>query len=101
MIRIVIIFKEYSSNHKKVYSFLKGLGFELLFLALHSNDMNKVEREKINLVDFGRLKKLNPAIPIGDIDNYIDRVFNKVVGNQSFNPFFRFFKFCRVNSLSK
>ena len=88
---IIIIFKEYTVYDRKIYSFLEGIGIELLFCAVNNYDLSNDEIDKINLIDFGRLKKINPAIINGDIDNYIDRVFNKVVGNQSLDPFFRFY----------
>ena len=88
---IVIIFKEYSSNHKKIYSFLKWLGFELLFRAVNSNDIIKDEIEKINIIDFGQLEKLNAKVIWGDFENYIDRIVNRLVKKQSLKQFHKLF----------
>jgi len=90
-LNIVIIFKEYSSNHKKIYSFLKWLGFELLFRAVNSNDIIKDEIEKINIIDFGQLEKLNAKVIWGDFENYIDRIVNRLVKKQSLKQFHKLF----------
>ena len=56
-----------------------------------NNDINRKDTVKINLIDFGRLKKLDPAIICYDRNNYIDRVVNRLFKKQSVDQFYRFF----------
>jgi len=90
-IKIVIIFQEYPYKHKKVYTLLQKLGIVPLFCSINKKYSLQSDIEKNNLIDFSQLKRFNPAIISGDIDNYVDRVFHKLVSKKTLKPFYRFF----------
>jgi len=54
---------------------------------LENDDYSKHEIQKINLIDFSKLKKIDPAVIDGDTKNYINKVYNKLFGKQSLNGF--------------
>jgi len=58
---------------------------------VNNNDINNDEIEKINLIDFGRLKKINPAIIEADIGKYINTVVNRLVQKDSLTQFYKYF----------
>ena len=67
------------------------MGFSLLFKKLKNDGLSTNEIEKINLIDFSKLKKIDPAVIDGDKKKYIDKVYNRLVRKQSLEQFYRFF----------
>ena len=63
------------------------MGFSLLFKKLKNDGLSKHEIQKINLIDFSKLKKIDPAVIDGDKKNYINKVYNKLFGKQSLKGF--------------
>ena len=63
------------------------MGFSLLFKKLKNDGLSKHEIQKINLIDFSKLKKIDPAVIDGDTKNYINKVYNKLFGKQSLKGF--------------